>query len=79
MISICLKNLQSELKTSKCKKKEIERIEDTMNSHLEENDYEFLIVICHILNCQGWEQRNAEGNIDLEFCDQYIMHIIDRF
>ena len=33
----------------------------------------------HILNCKGWEQRNAKGDIDLELCDQHIMHIIERF
>ena len=32
-----------------------------------------------MLNCEGWEQYNAEGDIDLEFCDQHITHIIDRF
>ena len=36
-------------------------------------------MICHILDCEGWEQRNAEGDIDLEFCDQHSTHIIDRF
>ena len=78
--TICLKNLEAELKTCECKKsKEIERIQDTISSFLEENDNEFLIVICHILNCEGWEQRNAEGDIDLEFCDQHITHIIGRF
>ena len=25
------------------------------------------------------EWRNAEGDIDFEFCDQHIPHIIDRF
>ena len=36
---ICLKNLEAELKTCECKKsKDIERIQDTMNSRLEEND-----------------------------------------
>ena len=72
-----LKNLKAELKTCERKKsKEIERIQDAINSRLEEND-EFLIAICHILNCEGWERRNAEGDIDLEFCDQHITHIID--
>ena len=76
----CLKNLETELKTCEHKKsKEAERIQDTINSLLEENDNEFLTVICHMLNCEGWEQYNAEGDIDLEFCDQHITHIIDRF
>ena len=36
---ICLKNLEAELKNCECKKsKDIERIQDTMNSRLEEND-----------------------------------------
>ena len=77
--TICLKNLEAELKTCERKKsKDIERIQDTINSRLEENN-EFLIVICHILNCEGWEQHNPEGDTDLEFCDQHITHIIDRF
>ena len=66
--TICLKNLEGELITCERKKsKEIERIQDTVNSRLEENDNEFLIAICHILNCKGWERPNAEG--DMEFCD----------
>ena len=78
--TICLKNLEAELKTCERKKsKEIERIQDNIHSRLEENDNEFLIAICHILNCEGWERRNAKGDIDLEFYDQHIMHIIDRF
>ena len=36
-------------------------------------------MICHILNCEGWERRNTEGDIDLEFCDQHITHINNRF
>ena len=77
--TICLKNLEAELKTCEHKKSKVtERIQDTINSHLEENN-EFLIVICHILNCEGWERHNPEGDIDLEFCDQHITHIIDRF
>ena len=73
--TICLKNFEAQLKTCECKKsKEIERIQDTINSRLEENDNEFLIAICGILNCEGWERRNAEGDIDLEFCDQHITH-----
>ena len=37
--TICLKNLEAELKTYECKKsKAIERIQDTINSRLEEND-----------------------------------------
>ena len=76
--TIYLKNLEAELKTCECKKsKEIERIQDTINSCSEEND-KYLIVICHKLNCEGWQQRNAEGDMDLEFCDQHITHIIDR-
>ena len=68
--TICLKNLEGELITCERKKsKEIERIQDSVNSRLEENDNEFLIAICHILNCEGWERPNAEGDIDLEFCD----------
>ena len=31
------------------------------------------------LRREGWQRRNAEGDIDLEFCDQHITHIIDRF
>ena len=37
--TICLKNLEAELKTCEWKEsKDIERIQDTMNSRLEEND-----------------------------------------
>ena len=65
------------MKTCERKKsKEIERIQDTINYRLEENDNEFLIAICHILNCEGWERRNAKGDI---FCDQHITYIIGRF
>ena len=75
--TIYLENLEAELKTCESKKsKETERIQDTINSRLEEND-EFLIAICHILNWEGWEQCNAKGN--MEFCGQHIMHIINRF
>ena len=76
--TICLKNLKAELKNCERKKsKEIEKIQDTINSCLEENDNKFLLGICHILNCEGWERCNAQG--DIEFCDQLITHIIDRF
>ena len=78
--TICLKNLEAELKTCERKKsKAIERIQDTTNSPLEENDNEFLIAICHILNCEGWDRGHAEGDIDLEFNGQHITHNIDRF
>ena len=77
---ICLKNLEAESKTCEHNNsKKIERIQDTINSSLEEHDNEFLIVICHKLNCEGWERGNAEGDIDLQFCDKRIMHIINRF
>ena len=29
--------------------------------------------------CEGWGWCNVEADIDLEFCDQHITHIIDRF
>ena len=58
---------------------EIERIQVTINSCLEKNDNEFLIAICQILNCKGWEERNAKGDIDLEFCGQHITYIMNRF
>ena len=75
----CLKSLEAKLESCERKKsKEIERIQDAINSRLEENESEFLIAICHILNCEGWERHNAEGDINLEFCDQH-MHIINRF
>ena len=38
-----------------------------MNSRLEESDNEFLIAISDISNFEGWEQCNAEGDIDLNF------------
>ena len=43
-------------------------------SSLEENDNEFLIAICHKLNCEGWERGNAKGDIDLQFCDKYYAY-----
>ena len=47
--TICLKNLKAELETCELSKsKEIGKIQDALNSCLEENDSEFLIVICHI-------------------------------
>ena len=54
--TICLKNLEAGLETCKQKKsKETERIQDAINSRLEENDSDFLIASCHTLNCEGWE------------------------
>ena len=77
--TICFKNFEAELETYERKKsKEIEQIQDTINSCLGENNSKFLIVICHILNCGGWDQRNGKGDIDFKFCDQSITHIIDQ-
>ena len=78
--TICLKNLEAEWETCERKKsKEIERIQETINSRVEENDNEFIIAIFHILNCEGYEPCNAEEDINLELCDQHITHIINRF
>ena len=77
--TICLKNLEAELETCEQKKnKEKEQTQDAINSHLEENDSEFIVPIFHILSYESWEQRNAKGDIDLEFCDQHLIHIINR-
>ena len=78
--TICLKNLEAVLEACERKKsREIGRIQEAINSRVEENDNEFIIAICHILNCEGQEPCNAEEDINLELCDQHITHIINRF
>ena len=52
--TICLKNLEAVLEACERKKsKEIGRIQEAINSRVEENDNEFIIAICLILNCEG--------------------------
>ena len=57
-----LKNLKAELKTCERKKsKEIERIQDTINSRLEESDNEFLIAISDISNLRVGSNVMTKG------------------
>ena len=49
-----------------------------MTARLEENDSEYLDAVSEVLYCEGWTRNNKDG-VDLEFADDHIISLKDRF
>ena len=55
------------------------RIKEAMETRLEVAENKHVLMAATVLNCEGWERRNENGEEDLEFADDCVAELYDHF
>ena len=57
----------------------LDRIKDAMQTRLEAGENKIVLMAATILNCEGWERREENGEEDLEFADNCVADLFNHF
>ena len=55
------------------------KIKEAMQTRMEAAENKYVVMAATILNCEGWERKNENGEEDVEFADKYVAAIFDHF
>lgn len=55
------------------------RIKEAMETRLEVAENKHVLVATTVLNCEGWERRNDNGEDDVEYADSYLAELYQHF
>ena len=55
------------------------RIKEAKETRLEIAENKHVLMAATVLNCEGWERRNENGEEDLEFAEDCVTELYDHF
>lgn len=78
--NVALPNFNDAQESAKVSKRVLlGKIKEAMHTRMEAAENKYVLMAATILNCEGWERKNEDGEEDVEFADNYVSALFDHF
>ena len=78
--NVALPNFNDAKESTKVSKRVLlGKIKEAMQTRMEAAENKYVVMAATILNCEGWERKNENGEEDVEFADNYVAALFDHF